>query len=518
VNYGRYEIVREVGRGSMGVVYQARDPRIDRLVAVKVLRQDRITSDTLVRRFLKEAKAIGRLNHPHIVTVYDVGEEKGTVYIAMEFLEGVSLAEFTPGKQLNVKEIATIGIQLAETLDFAHLRGVIHRDIKPSNIIMQNDGNIKITDFGIAHVEDPSDTMQTQVGEIMGTPAYMSPEQVLGQTIDGRSDIFSLGIILYELSTGRRPFGGENKSLLAVFDEIAKITPQEPFVSTPHISRELSYVIMKALEKEREKRFQTGRDFAEALRGCLKEMVKDKAVGPPVRKYKHKLNYALSFGVAIAVAIAIGGGYFFLSQNRENSGIVPALKDSAPSEVKEFAPSLPTESQRTEQEGRDLKGPPGVSDITPSSVTAELQSPQKVESPSSKDQKQKNTSSPTHVTSERTKVTRSDTLNRQAPRDKRDTPTSSASGAAPGSNEQSLPNVALKPVQKFAFLKVGTTPSGAQVYINGVLKGTTPIILKLDLGQYFVRLSFSGYQGVERQIKLDKMMEYPLMEHLKPLE
>ncbi|RNC67862.1 MAG: serine/threonine protein kinase [Desulfuromonadales bacterium] len=193
MNYGRYQIVKEVGRGSMGVVYEARDPNIDRVVALKVLRQDRITSETFVKRFLKEAKVVGRLSHPRIVTIYDVGEDQGTIYIAMEFLEGVPLSDLIRDKKLNADEVVELGTQIAATLEYAHQKGVIHRDVKPSNIVVRPDGQIKITDFGIAHIEDPSATLQTQAGEIMGTPAYMSPEQVQGHPVDCRSDLFSLG-------------------------------------------------------------------------------------------------------------------------------------------------------------------------------------------------------------------------------------------------------------------------------------------------------------------------------------
>jgi serine/threonine-protein kinase len=222
MNYGRYQIIKEVGRGSMGIVYQARDPNIDRLVAVKVLRHDRITTDSFVKRFLKEAKVIGRLSHPHIVTIHDVGEDQGTVYIAMEFLEGISLSEIIQDRCLDAKEVIDFGTQIAETLDYAHRKGVIHRDIKPSNIVAEPDGQIKITDFGIARIEDSSATLQTQAGAIMGTPAYMSPEQVLGHSVDGRSDLFSLGVILYELSTGRRPFGGDGKNLATVLTKLSR--------------------------------------------------------------------------------------------------------------------------------------------------------------------------------------------------------------------------------------------------------------------------------------------------------
>ena len=255
----------------MGIVYQARDPNIDRLVAVKVLRHDRITTDSFVKRFLKEAKVIGRLSHPHIVTIHDVGEDQGTVYIAMEFLEGISLSEIIQDRCLDAKEVIDLGTQIAETLDYAHRKGVIHRDIKPSNIVVEPDGQIKITDFGIARIEDSSATLQTQAGAIMGTPAYMSPEQVLGHSVDGRSDLFSLGVILYELSTGRRPFGGDGKNLATVFNEIIQITPPEPTAvkSNTLIPEELSSLIMKTLEKEPAKRFQTGKELQEMLKNCL---------------------------------------------------------------------------------------------------------------------------------------------------------------------------------------------------------------------------------------------------------
>jgi len=184
MKYGRYEIIKELGRGAMGLVYQAHDPEIDRLIALKVLREDRLTSAAFVQRFLKEARAIGRLSHPRIVTVYDVGQDHGTIYIAMELLQGEPLNALLEKKKFSPEEITNLGIQVAETLDYAHQKGIVHRDIKPSNILVQPDGQIKITDFGIAHIEDPEASIQTQAGEILGTPAYMSPEQVRGQPAD----------------------------------------------------------------------------------------------------------------------------------------------------------------------------------------------------------------------------------------------------------------------------------------------------------------------------------------------
>ena len=205
MNYGRYEVVDEIGKGSMGVVYRAYDPQINRHIALKLLRQDRVTSEELVQRFLKEAQAMGGLSHPNIATVYDTGRDHGTIFIAMEILRGKSLKDLMAEKTLNLNEIVHIGVQVAEALDFAHQKGIVHRDIKPSNIIIDPNGNAKITDFGIAHIEDPAGNQQTIPGQILGTPLYMSPEQVMSNPVDGRSDLYSLGVILYEMATGNTP-------------------------------------------------------------------------------------------------------------------------------------------------------------------------------------------------------------------------------------------------------------------------------------------------------------------------
>jgi serine/threonine protein kinase len=313
MNYGRYKIVKELGRGSMGVVYQAHDPQIDRLVVLKVLRQDRLTSEAFTHRFLKEAKAIGRLSHPNIVTVYDFGRDHETIYIAMEFLEGDPLNKVIEEKRLGMREIVNLGIQVAETLDYAHHLGIIHRDIKPSNIIVKPSGQIIITDFGIAHIEDPSSSLQTQDGEILGTPAYMSPEQVKGQSVDGRSDLFSLGIILYELGTGMRPFGGEN--LAAIFNSIAQKNPLDPAKINPGIPKGLSQIIMKCLEKMPDKRFETGKALAEALKSYLLERKSAERTAPTPPKASKIVVLFLSIIIILA---GVGGGiYFFLKPKPE---------------------------------------------------------------------------------------------------------------------------------------------------------------------------------------------------------
>jgi eukaryotic-like serine/threonine-protein kinase len=308
MNYGRHRILKELGKGSMGVVYQAHDPQIDRLVALKVLRPDRVATEAFLHRFMKEAKAIGRLSHPNMVVVYDVGEDQGTVYIAMEFLEGKPLNEIIEIDSLKPEEIIDLGVQVAEALDYAHRKGIVHRDIKPSNIIVQPDGQIKITDFGIAHIEDPEATQQTQAGEILGTPAYMSPEQVLSQPVDGRSDLFSLGVILYELAAGKRPFRGEN--IAAMFRNITGEDPPEPVMLNPAVPHELSLVITRCLAKSPEQRFATGKDLAEALRGCGRMATPaHEFASPPAPRKKQPRTLLLSLS-AFLLAGVIGFGVY----------------------------------------------------------------------------------------------------------------------------------------------------------------------------------------------------------------
>lgn len=252
----------------MGVVHEAYDPQIDRTVALKVLRPDYRADESSVLRFLREARTIGRVSHPHIVTVYDAGEDRGALFIAMEYIEGKPLGELMREKPFSREKILDIGIQMAETLDHAHGRGVVHRDIKPSNILVQPSGAIKITDFGVAHMEDSGCTLQTREGEILGTPAFMSPEQVQGKPVDGRSDLFSLGVILYQLATGRRPFGERGSTLASLLNAIVHASPAEPAELRPDLDPRLGRVIMRCLRKEPEERFPTGAALAEALREC----------------------------------------------------------------------------------------------------------------------------------------------------------------------------------------------------------------------------------------------------------
>jgi serine/threonine-protein kinase len=263
---GRYELLSELGQGAMGVVYKAIDPLIDRTVAIKTINLN-LSKDELAdfeERFNREARSAGRLSHPNIVTIYDVGRADHVAYMAMEYLEGRELKDIiASGETLPLDRIVEITAQIADGLAFAHDNGVIHRDIKPANIMVLSNGCVKITDFGIAKMSSGS---RTQVGIVLGSPKYMSPEQVVGKPVDGRSDIFSLGTVLYELLAGRPAFGGGENTLATIMYRILNETPVLPGKINPTVPGSLDYIVSKALAKEPENRYQSAREMACDLR------------------------------------------------------------------------------------------------------------------------------------------------------------------------------------------------------------------------------------------------------------
>ncbi|MCP4429627.1 MAG: serine/threonine protein kinase, partial [Gammaproteobacteria bacterium] len=267
---GRYEVEKELGKGAMGIVYLGKDPKISRVVAIKTMalaqefEEDEL--EDVKERFFREAETAGRLSHPYIVTIFDAGEEHDLAYIAMEFLKGHDLARYTkPDNLLEISTVASIVQRSAEGLAFAHAQNVVHRDIKPANIMYEPEADsLKITDFGIARITDSS---KTKTGMVLGTPSYMSPEQLAGKKVDGRSDIFSLGVMLYQLLSGSLPFKAESMASL-----MFKITNEEaPDVKTARadIPDELSSIINKALTKSVEDRYQTGTDMANDLKAFM---------------------------------------------------------------------------------------------------------------------------------------------------------------------------------------------------------------------------------------------------------
>ena len=270
---GRYQIEETLGRGAMGVVYRALDPIIDRRVALKTMRVDLDAehADEFRERFVREAQAAGRLNHPGIVTVHDVGEdpESGLVYIAMEYVEGRDLKQMlASGHRFRPSEAARIAADVATALDYAHSLGVVHRDIKPANVILTPDGTAKITDFGIARLETSNLTVD---GQFIGTPNFMSPEQITGKAVDGRSDIFSLGVVLFNLLTEKRPFNG------GTMHEVTLRIVQEPCPIPSTLSEQLppafNPIVLKCLEKNPDRRFQTGAELARVLAALARSLI-----------------------------------------------------------------------------------------------------------------------------------------------------------------------------------------------------------------------------------------------------
>jgi len=270
---GRYEVLRELGKGAMGTVFLGRDPKINRQVAIKTLRFDDPDlndedKQSLRERFFREAESAGRLNHPHIVNIYDAGEDQDIHYIAMELLDGADLKPWgTKGQTHSMPEVISVIADVAEALDYAHSNNVVHRDIKPANLMMLKSGKVKVTDFGIARITDNS---KTATGTVLGTPSYMSPEQLAGKKVDGRSDIFSLGVCLYELLTGEKPFTGDSVATLVT--SIVN-SPHRPLRQLdPGIPDVVARIVDRALQKDPEQRYQRAKEMADDLRKSLTEI------------------------------------------------------------------------------------------------------------------------------------------------------------------------------------------------------------------------------------------------------
>ena len=266
--FGRFRVIDELGRGAMGVVYRAEDPALGRTVAIKTIALTGSSHERDVHetRFLQEGRAAGGMSHPAIVTIYDVGREGDVAFIAMELIEGRDLRELIGS--LTASQAVSIAASAAEGLAYAHARGVVHRDIKPGNIMVLPDDRAKIMDFGIARLHEPM--VKTQTGVMLGSPQYMSPEQITGQEVDHRADIFSLGLVLYEMLTGMKPFRGEDVPELMF--RVANMRETPPSHVATHLPPVVDYIVARALKKKAEDRYASAAELAKDLRACMAEV------------------------------------------------------------------------------------------------------------------------------------------------------------------------------------------------------------------------------------------------------
>jgi eukaryotic-like serine/threonine-protein kinase len=302
---GRYDLVRVLGKGAMGIVYEGRDPNLDRRVAIKTVKVENLSEEAAAEyehRFRTEARSAARLQHPNIVSVYDSDRDGDIAFLVMEYIQGDDLKHhLDKGIRYSLEQSLKMIRDLLSALDYAHKQGIVHRDVKPANLLIEPGGRVKLTDFGVARIQDSGEATRTQ-GSMVGTLKYMSPEQVQGQKIDSRADLFSVGVVLYQLLTDKRPFDGDND--FSIIHQIIGHTPAPPSSFNARLPSAIDAVVARALAKDRDQRFATARDFATALQSAIRR-AEDATIVPPADPFKKKDTSGTGSKGALSVP---GGG------------------------------------------------------------------------------------------------------------------------------------------------------------------------------------------------------------------
>ncbi|HEX5133151.1 MAG TPA: protein kinase [Candidatus Krumholzibacteria bacterium] len=345
-----YEIVEKLGQGGMGAVYRARDTRLGRDVAIKVLPGDTAHDPERRARFEREARAVAALKHPNIVTIYSVEEADGVPFLTLELVEGRALSELIPPGGMELGRFFEFAVPLADAMGWAHDRGITHRDLKPGNVMVDRDGRLKVLDFGLAKVLSAFDNLEgaetvvrthdTAAGRILGTPSYMSPEQAEGKPIDHRSDIFSLGIVLYEMATGTRPFEGDTP--ISTISSILKDTPKSVSELKPANPRELGRVIAHCMEKDPERRFQTAKDIRNELEALRREIDSGEIVPPHAKPARAGAPWKTLAAIGAAVFVVVAAAWVIL--DKRGDGVKPPWPQM-PESVSSGTPAQPAERQ-----------------------------------------------------------------------------------------------------------------------------------------------------------------------------
>jgi serine/threonine protein kinase len=380
---GKYTIQETLGKGSMGLVYKALDPDIDRTVAIKVVHFDSAgggqDEENLRLRFMQEAKAAGRLCHPNIIAIYDIGREDGYLYIVMQYIEGKNLQQLlSAGRTFTPLETLNIIVPLCRALDFAHQNGVIHRDVKPGNIILDRSGQPFLADFGVAKLAQVN---LTRSGLVFGTPGYISPEQFMGEKIDGRSDLFSLGVMLYVMLTGQEPFARRGMELTTIMKRILTAVPDAPSRLRPETPRGFDVILNKALAKKPDKRYQTGQELALALEMMTEEagstlLVRlDDRLKPAARAKPDSRKFLTMASFATVIILTAVAAFMFLPRLFKDKGVFsqpPA--ESAEVQAQTGEELKPNTAPTPPEQGADQSASSQSQDKTSSQLSAAGQS------------------------------------------------------------------------------------------------------------------------------------------------